>query len=109
MASFPTPPTKADEELVRTSGKPPCHKFACAIQNCMQRNSFQQSICEPLVDELYKCCVSFYKMKGEDERTPSCPKPDRLKKKLEIRGTLRDEGTLYETREQTRPTVKRVT
>ncbi|KDN36926.1 DUF1903-domain-containing protein, partial [Tilletiaria anomala UBC 951] len=63
-----------------------CHAHACAIQSCLQKNTFQQDKCEGLIDALYRCCARFYRSHGTDAKQPdACPKPAELKKKLEKR------------------------
>lgn len=50
----------------------PCNPHACAIQACMQKN-MDQSKCESLIDDLYRCCARFYNSKGPRAETESCP------------------------------------
>ncbi|KAH6613973.1 hypothetical protein C7974DRAFT_321466 [Boeremia exigua] len=64
---------------------PPCHSRACAIQNCIQKNNFNEEKCRKEVDALYACCNAFYKEKGDDARCVTCPKPDLLRIKLKQR------------------------
>ncbi|KZZ97988.1 mtcp1 [Ascosphaera apis ARSEF 7405] len=64
---------------------PPCHARACAIQNCLNKNGFQESKCQAQVDALYECCKAFYEAKGDDAKTVSCPKPDLLRLKMKQR------------------------
>ncbi|KDB27707.1 hypothetical protein H109_00527 [Trichophyton interdigitale MR816] len=61
---------------------PPCHPQACAIQACLTKNSYNEAKCRNQIIQLYKCCNAFYTQKGEDAKTPSCPKPSLLKLKL---------------------------
>lgn len=51
----------------------------------MAKNSFNQEKCQAQIDALYDCCNAFYKERGEDAKTPSCPKPSLLKLKLKQR------------------------
>ncbi|KAI1175416.1 hypothetical protein F4777DRAFT_550698 [Nemania sp. FL0916] len=67
------------------ASKPPCHPRACAIQNCLEKNNFNQTKCEHLVDALYECCAAFYKQNGETATTASCPKFRLLQLKLDQR------------------------
>ncbi|KAF2829237.1 DUF1903-domain-containing protein [Ophiobolus disseminans] len=55
------------EKDVKTN--PPCHPRACAIQNCLQKNGFDEARCQKQVDALYECCNAFYKAQGEDAST----------------------------------------
>lgn len=52
------------------------------------RNNYSEARCQNVVRNLYKCCESFYKESGDQATTPSCPKPDLLKLKLQ---QLRDD------------------
>ncbi|KAK3334783.1 DUF1903-domain-containing protein [Neurospora tetraspora] len=64
---------------------PPCHPRACAIQNCLTRNGFDESKCQKLVDALYECCNAFYEKNGDSASTVSCPKANLLRLKMEQR------------------------
>ncbi|KAN0067632.1 DUF1903 domain containing protein [Elaphomyces granulatus] len=61
---------------------PPCHPRACAIQNCLSKNSYREEKCQAQVDALYECCNAFYQEHGETAKTPSCPKASLIKLKL---------------------------
>ncbi|KAK1989479.1 hypothetical protein LZ30DRAFT_695264 [Colletotrichum cereale] len=61
---------------------PPCHARACAIQDCLTRNGYKEERCQPIIMALYECCEAFYRFKGNDATTVSCPKPDLLQLKL---------------------------
>lgn len=37
--------------------KDPCKKWACAIQDCLQLNNFQEEKCQAVIDALYECCA----------------------------------------------------
>ncbi|KAK6843212.1 hypothetical protein PG990_004865 [Apiospora arundinis] len=75
------------EEDLKAS--PPCHPRACAIQNCLTKNNYNESKCQGLVDALYECCDAFYRKKGDDATSASCPKADLLRLKMK----QRQEGT----------------
>ncbi|KGQ01558.1 hypothetical protein PAAG_11682 [Paracoccidioides lutzii Pb01] len=57
----------------------------CAIQGCLSKNSYKEEKCQNQIDALYQCCKAFYEARGENARTPSCPKPDLLKLKMKQR------------------------
>ncbi|KAL1955124.1 hypothetical protein VTO42DRAFT_8988 [Malbranchea cinnamomea] len=61
---------------------PPCHPRACAIQDCLTKNGYQEEKCRSEIIALYKCCQAFYQEKGDQAKTPSCPKPNLLGLKL---------------------------
>ncbi|UPK98699.1 hypothetical protein LCI18_009634 [Fusarium solani-melongenae] len=62
--------------------KPACHPRACAIQNCLTRNGYNQDKCQTVIRQLYECCEVFYERYGEEASTVSCPKPHLLKLKM---------------------------
>ncbi|GME68131.1 unnamed protein product [[Candida] boidinii] len=63
----------------------PCKKEACAIQNCLKANTYNESKCTKAIDALYACCKSFYEDNGEEATTVCCPKPSLLKLKISQR------------------------
>lgn len=79
----------------------PCYPRACAIQSCLDRNGFNQAKCEHLIDDLYRCCHSFYQQRGRDAQADSCPIPsvvDRRINRMQQHGKGGDGGTLLETK-----------
>ncbi|GMM30743.1 Cmc4 protein [Martiniozyma asiatica (nom. inval.)] len=64
-----------------------CKPQACAIQNCLKSNGYNESKCTAYIDALYACCTEFYSTnaKGQEGRTPCCPIPRLLKFKIEQR------------------------
>ncbi|KAI5250435.1 hypothetical protein E4T47_01363 [Aureobasidium subglaciale] len=64
---------------------PPCHPRACAIQDCIQKNGFDESKCQKQsadhakIDALYDCCNAFYEKNGDNASTVSCPKAGLLR------------------------------
>lgn len=70
-----------DQDL---QAKPPCHPRACAIQDCLKKNTFKEDRCQDVINSLYECCQAFYERNGEDAKAASCPKPDLLKLKLRM-------------------------
>ncbi|KAH6660232.1 hypothetical protein BKA67DRAFT_45115 [Truncatella angustata] len=65
--------------------KPPCHPRACAIQDCLTKNNYNESKCQGLIDALYDCCNAFYRENGDNASSVSCPRPDLLRLKLKQR------------------------
>ncbi|KAE9581125.1 hypothetical protein CGMCC3_g3244 [Colletotrichum fructicola] len=61
---------------------PPCHPRACAIQDCLAKNGYNEDKCQPVITALYECCEAFYRSKGEGAISASCPKPHLLQFKL---------------------------
>jgi len=69
--------SKSDLEI-----NPPCHSRACAIQDCLSKNSYDESKCTVQVKALYECCRAFYDAHGDDAKSVSCPKANLLRLKL---------------------------
>ncbi|EPS42903.1 hypothetical protein H072_3132 [Dactylellina haptotyla CBS 200.50] len=65
----------------------------CAIQDCIQKNRFDESKCQEQIDALYACCAEFYRLKGRDARSVSCPKPNLLDLKIKQRKEERENGS----------------
>ncbi|KAI1660972.1 DUF1903-domain-containing protein [Daldinia decipiens] len=65
--------------------KPPCHPRACAIQDCLGKNSYDEAKCSRYIDALYECCDAFYKKHGDGATSPSCPKASLLRLKMKQR------------------------
>ncbi|SCW00381.1 LAFE_0C02938g1_1 [Lachancea fermentati] len=63
----------------------PCKPQACAIQDCLRKNGFNESGCTQLIDQLYQCCSKFYLENGSEARSPCCPIPRLLQFKMEQR------------------------
>ncbi|KAK0730539.1 hypothetical protein B0H67DRAFT_561992, partial [Lasiosphaeris hirsuta] len=64
---------------------PPCHPRACAIQDCLSKNGFDEAKCHKFVDSLYECCMAFYERNGDGAATVTCPKANLLRLKVEQR------------------------
>ncbi|KAL2122640.1 hypothetical protein VTJ04DRAFT_3095 [Mycothermus thermophilus] len=64
---------------------PPCQPRACAIQDCLTRNGYNEAKCTKFVDALYECCRVFYEKNGDQATSASCPKASLLRLKLEQR------------------------
>ncbi|KAK3394841.1 DUF1903-domain-containing protein [Podospora didyma] len=64
---------------------PPCHPRACAIQDCLNKNGFDERKCAQFVDSLYECCQAFYEKHGDSATTVSCPKAELLRLKIRQR------------------------
>ncbi|ROT40110.1 DUF1903-domain-containing protein [Sodiomyces alkalinus F11] len=60
----------------------PCHPEACKIQKCLSQNNYDETKCQSAVLALYQCCGAFYAHQGNTAATPSCPKPDLVRLKL---------------------------
>ncbi|PTB47110.1 hypothetical protein M441DRAFT_53785 [Trichoderma asperellum CBS 433.97] len=63
--------------------RPPCHPRACAIQDCLVKNNYNETRCQNAVKALYECCEAFYQRYGDDATSPSCPLPKLLRLKIQ--------------------------
>uniref|UniRef100_A0A060SXR7 Cx9C motif-containing protein 4, mitochondrial n=1 Tax=Blastobotrys adeninivorans TaxID=409370 RepID=A0A060SXR7_BLAAD len=62
-----------------------CHREACRIQDCIQKNNYDETKCTKLVDALYRCCDNYYKNNGHETKPTACPMPDILARKMKDR------------------------
>ncbi|KAI0899385.1 DUF1903-domain-containing protein [Annulohypoxylon nitens] len=65
--------------------KPACHPRACAIQDCLAKNNYNEAKCSRFIDALYECCDAFYRKHGDNATSASCPKASLLRLKLKQR------------------------
>ncbi|KAK6457670.1 Cx9C motif-containing protein 4, mitochondrial [Scheffersomyces xylosifermentans] len=63
----------------------PCKPEACAIQNCLQTNGYNEAKCTKVIDQLYLCCKQFYEKNGKESTSVCCPKFNLLQLKLKQR------------------------
>jgi hypothetical protein len=71
----------------------------CAIQNCLQRNGYNESKCGAEIDALYECCTEMYKREGLAEKNVCCPQRSLLDFKVKQRAAEKATGAeLKETR-----------
>ncbi|ODQ63250.1 Cx9C motif-containing protein 4, mitochondrial [Nadsonia fulvescens var. elongata DSM 6958] len=78
--------------------KEACHRQACAIQNCIQKNNYNEAKCTALIDALYDCCARFYNDNGLEAKSVTCPRPELLKLKIEQRGRESVDAKILETK-----------
>ncbi|KAG2734079.1 hypothetical protein G9P44_003604 [Scheffersomyces stipitis] len=76
----------------------PCKPQACAIQDCLSANGYNESRCTKLIDELYLCCKQFYEKNGAESTTVCCPKFKLLQLKLKQRELGNIDAELIEHR-----------
>ncbi|KAI5953942.1 CMC4 [Candida margitis] len=72
-------------ESCETDVSQTCKAKACAIQDCLLRNGYNESKCTTYIDDLYKCCKEFYEEHGSDAKSVCCPKFNLLQLKLQQR------------------------
>ncbi|ODV79782.1 Cx9C motif-containing protein 4, mitochondrial [Suhomyces tanzawaensis NRRL Y-17324] len=75
-----------------------CKPQACAIQDCLQANGYNESKCSKLIDQLYLCCKNFYEQNGSDAQSVCCPKFNLLQLKLKQRELGKIDAELIPTR-----------
>ncbi|TFB06254.1 Cx9C motif-containing protein 4 [Trichoderma ghanense] len=63
--------------------RPPCHPRAVSIPDCLTKNNYNEARCQDAVKALYECCDAFYRRYGDDASSPSCPKPNLLRLKMQ--------------------------
>lgn len=74
-----------------------CKPQACAIQNCLMKNGYNESKCSRYIDELYKCCKTFYETNGSEASSVCCPKFKLLQLKLKQRSLGEIDARLIDT------------
>lgn len=76
----------------------PCKPEACAIQDCLQQNNYNEAKCTKIIDNLYLCCKNYYKENGSDKQTTCCPKFSLLQLKLKQRELGKIDAEMIEHR-----------
>ena len=61
----------------------PCKAQACAIQDCLQQNNYDDGKCAKKIMKLYECCSKFYDTHGSAAESVCCPQYDILMNKME--------------------------
>lgn len=90
--------TSPSHLIMSTNETSECKPFACAIQDCLLANGYDESKCSKAIDALYKCCKGFYETNGPSAQSVCCPKFNLLQKKLERRKLGPIDAKLLETR-----------
>ena len=51
------PATEVSEaQRLHDAGKDPCQRHACNLQDCLQKNNYQERKCQHVIDDILKCC-----------------------------------------------------
>eukprot|EP00983_Pelagomonas_calceolata_P041448 1138066-Pelagomonas_calceolata.AAC.1 len=58
-------------EIESVAPKYGCKPFACAIQDCLERHTYNQQVCGRAINNLIECCASLEKPHGSIHCT--CP------------------------------------
>ncbi|CAO3610837.1 unnamed protein product [Cunninghamella echinulata] len=61
----------------KSSSIPPCQQFACQLQDCLQRNNYQEEKCQTSIKALKECCEQL----NEGGSSPCCPSKKNSNKK----------------------------
>ncbi|KIP09020.1 hypothetical protein PHLGIDRAFT_29262 [Phlebiopsis gigantea 11061_1 CR5-6] len=56
-------------------GAPACQGQACALQSCLNKNTYSPEKCESSIRDLYKCCAVFYASTNDEGESTACPMP----------------------------------
>jgi hypothetical protein len=65
---------------------------------CLARKGYDETKCKEAVSALYKCCDAFYKDRGRDAVSASCPKPEVLRRQMENPGNQQPDRASREGR-----------
>ena len=84
-AVFYTYPRMLHYNMSNMSENNTCQTYACAIQDCLKENGYNESKCTSAINELYKCCREFYEREGPDAQSVCCPKFNLLQLKMKQR------------------------
>ncbi|RPB28229.1 DUF1903-domain-containing protein [Terfezia boudieri ATCC MYA-4762] len=79
---------------------PPCLPRACAIQDCLLKNQYNESKCSHLIDALYECCAEFYRRRGKAAKSVCCPSESLLQLKISQRRKETGGAVLKETKQR---------
>ncbi|KAF9523726.1 DUF1903-domain-containing protein [Crepidotus variabilis] len=60
------------------SDEPPCQSEACALQDCLNKNTYRPDACDGNLRKLYECCQRMYKTTSDKGESTACPAPEVL-------------------------------
>ncbi|ORZ05412.1 hypothetical protein BCR42DRAFT_428250 [Absidia repens] len=63
-------PSSPSSQSPPKEGPPPCQQFACAIQDCLQRNDYQEAKCQKSMKALRDCCEKLLEQGGSSTCCP---------------------------------------
>ncbi|KAJ6493321.1 hypothetical protein C8R45DRAFT_867288 [Mycena sanguinolenta] len=59
----------------------PVHKRACALQTCLNKNTYKPEKCDDRLRALYMCCQKMYdNAQGSDTKSTACPQQSVVKR-----------------------------
>ncbi|KAJ7467501.1 hypothetical protein FB451DRAFT_1258712 [Mycena latifolia] len=50
-----------------------CQTEACALQTCLNKNTYKPEKCDERLRALYMCCQKMYDTGGESSESTACP------------------------------------
>ncbi|KAJ7675626.1 hypothetical protein DFH06DRAFT_1034512 [Mycena polygramma] len=51
----------------------PCQAEACALQTCLNKNTYRPELCDERLRALYTCCQKMYDTSGSGTTSTACP------------------------------------
>ncbi|KAF8157330.1 DUF1903-domain-containing protein [Mycena galopus ATCC 62051] len=57
-----------------------CQTEACALQTCLNKNTYKPEKCDERLRALYMCCQKMYNDQGSDANSTACPIPNVVKR-----------------------------
>ncbi|TFK97330.1 hypothetical protein BDV98DRAFT_574657 [Pterulicium gracile] len=69
-----------------SSDEPGCQAEACALQTCLNKNTYSPDKCNERVKQLYLCCQRFYKETDDKGESTACPMPRVVERWLKDHG-----------------------
>ncbi|KAJ6626714.1 hypothetical protein B0H10DRAFT_1998256 [Mycena sp. CBHHK59/15] len=57
-----------------------CQTEACALQTCLNKNTYKPEKCDERLRGLYMCCQKMHKDAGENAESTACPMPSVVKR-----------------------------
>jgi hypothetical protein len=46
----------SEAQRLHDAGRDPCQRYACKLQDCLEKNGYQENKCQHVIKEIYKCC-----------------------------------------------------
>ncbi|KAI0363997.1 hypothetical protein BV20DRAFT_1039624 [Pilatotrama ljubarskyi] len=63
-----------------------CQSIACALQSCLNKNTYSPEKCDDHVRKLYKCCWNMYKETDGKGESTACPMQNVVRRWLKNHG-----------------------
>ncbi|KAF6746326.1 hypothetical protein DFP72DRAFT_636861 [Ephemerocybe angulata] len=61
--------------MAKENDTAPCQAQACALQTCLNKNTYKPEECNAHLRKLYECCSAFYAANGGKGESTACPMP----------------------------------